>query len=306
VRAIQNISAKAELVGKGNLNVSFEYQSKDELGKLTASLNSMVQDLREREMMRRELTAAEEIQKRLLPAVMPDNMNGFVSFGTFYKAMSGVGGDYYDFIKTGSDEFLFCIADVSNHGVGPAMIMSLLSSELKTILRKGLKDPRQICLELNQKFIHETPDHMFITLFLGTYDKTSGRLQLCSSGHNPSFIYRAGNQQVEIIKLKGFPIGVAGSEHYASVLKMKTLELGINDIFFQYTDGLNESMNKKSSQFGMKRIANFLYKNHTLQPDALVQKLARTVEVFSQRKIFCEGPSELHDDIALIAFKREK
>ena len=306
VQTIQSIISGANRVGKGDLSVQFEYNGKDELGSLVQSLNQMVDGLKEREELRGELTAAEEIQKQLLPAVMPANMKEIVSFGSFYKAMSGVGGDYYDFVEVGLNEFVFCIADVSNHGVGPAIVMTLMRSQFHGIVARGVTDPEAILLELNDRLYEETPANIFVTILLGNYNKKNSTIRFCSAGHNKSLLYHYKSEKLEELEGGGMPLGAVDNELFGSLLKLKLLKLETGDLFFQFTDGVNEAMDDQRNQFGYERMQKCLLALGKKKPQVIVEGIARAVETFSGKKIFCEGPSELNDDIAMIAFRRVK
>lgn len=306
VGAIRRIIAGAGRVGRGDLDVQFDYSGRDELGQLTDSLNNMVTGLREREEMRGELQAAEEIQKRLIADQLPAGMNEHLSFGTFYKAMSGVGGDYYDFIDAGPGRFVFCVADVSNHGVGPAIVMTLMRSQLHSIVRRGETDPMRIILELNDRTYADTPENIFITLFLGLYDANDSTIRYVSAGHNPAYIYRYRTEKLETVAAGGMPIGAVDNELFAEIVETQHAKLGPGDLFFQYTDGVNEAMNHHDALFGTDRMEKVLQTLGRKKPDAIVKTLAQAVERFTGKQIFCDGPSELNDDIAMIAFRRLK
>lgn len=305
VRRIQRIIAGARQVGVGNLSVSFDRGGTDEVADLAGSLNQMVAGLREREAMRGEMSAAEEIQRRLLPDKMPANMAEHLSFGTFYKAMMGVGGDYYDLMEAGPDAMAFCIADVSSHGAGPAIVMTMLRSYLRTAVRRS-RDLRRIVLDLNARMYEETPSNMFITMFLGIYDRNSHTIEAVNCGHNKSFVYKYASGAVEEYGSTSLPLGAVDSDLFSTAIATQSIKLAGGDLFFQYTDGLNEGMNDAGEEFGLERTTEILRQNGRKKPVLLLEQMARTAEEFTGKKIFVPGPSELKDDIAMIAFRRIK
>jgi serine phosphatase RsbU (regulator of sigma subunit) len=305
VRRIQAIIAGARQVGVGNLSVSFESGGSDEVADLAGSLNQMVQGLREREAMRGEMSAAEEIQRRLLPDKMPGNMTESLSFGTFYKAMMGVGGDYFDLMETGPDTMVFCIADVSSHGAGPAIVMTMLRSYLRAAVRRT-RDLRKIVLELNSRMFEETPSSMFITMFLGQYDRATHTIEAVNCGHNKSFVYKYSSGSIEEHNSTSLPLGAVDSDLFATAVSSQTIKLAAGDLFFQYTDGLNEGMNDAGEEFGLDRMKEILRANGRKKPVILLETLAKAAEEFTGKKIFVPGPSEQKDDIAMIAFRRIK
>jgi HAMP domain-containing protein len=120
VKRIKAIINEARRVQSGDLSVMFPEKGLDEIDMLANSLNAMITGLRERESLKSELHTAAEIQKRLLPEKYPENLVEYYSIASYYLPMQGVGGDYYDFIELDRSRMLFCVGDVSNHGVGPA------------------------------------------------------------------------------------------------------------------------------------------------------------------------------------------
>lgn len=304
VRTIRSIIAGADRVRHGDFSVRFDYRGSDEIGNLVRSLNLMTAGLREREELRGEMSAAEEIQKLLLPRQTPASMERFLSIGHFYKAMSGVGGDYYDFIDCGGGSMMFCIADVSSHGVGPAIVMSLLRSQLHSIAQRGVHDPATVLLELNARLFRETPSGMFITMFLGVYEGNSGNIQYCSAGHNRGLVHRRTGGIVEELSAGGLPLGWMDNDDFRELLAVHRIRLEPGDLFFQFTDGVNEALRPNFEQFGTIRLKTVIERTAHLQPQTIVRSVALTVEKFTGKKIICEGPSELNDDIAMIALRR--
>lgn len=305
VRRIREIISGARQVGVGNLAVTFETRGSDEVTDLARSLNQMVDGLREREAMRGEMSAAEEIQRRLLPDKMPDNMTESLTFGTFYKAMMGVGGDYFDLMEAGPASMVFCIADVSSHGSGPAIVMTMLRSYLRAAVKRT-RDLRKIVLDLNARMFEETPSHMFITMFLGLYDREKHTIEAVNCGHNKSFVYKYSTGAIEEFESTSLPLGAVDSDLFATAVATQTIKLSQGDLFFQYTDGLNEGMNAAGEEFGLLRVKDILRENGRKKPVILLEMIAKAAEEFTGKKIFVPGPSEQKDDIAMIAFRRMK
>lgn len=304
VSKIKRIIHSADELGKGNLETKFEHGGSDEFGVLTNALNKMTVDLKQREEMLVEYKAAEDIQKGLLPTEIPESSKPYLEFGKFYKSMSGVGGDYFDFISLPENKILFCIGDVSNHGIGPALVMVSLRSQLHSLIRQNVFDLRKIILSLNEQIYNETPSHIFITFFIGIYNYKTAEVEFFNCGHSKPIIYSTKINQVRHLNSGGMPIGAIENDIFETTIEVEKLTLETGDLFFQYTDGLNEAMNKNSELFGSDRIEKIMYSFSNLKLDELTNKIAYEVEKFSEKKIFCEGPSELNDDIAMIVFKK--
>ncbi|MBR32355.1 MAG: hypothetical protein CMN77_13705 [Spirochaetaceae bacterium] len=304
VRRIKSIIESVELVGSGNLDTRFHYPGRDELGILASTLNKMTADLRHRESMIQELSAAEQIQSQLIPRGLPEKFTDSLSFGYMYRASSGVGGDYFDFIEASNSRLIFCIADVTGHGPGPAMIMAMMRSHLRSLVQMGMSEPGRILRDLNTRVYAETPSHVFITMLLGVYDRETNRLEYSSAGHNRGLVYRYEKDTVEVLQGGGLPLGLEEDDVFSSILEEHKTDLNKGDLFFQYTDGINEATNNDGDQFGTRRIERILQAAGKKKPETIMSSMVTNLETFTEKKVMKDGPTELSDDIAMIAFRR--
>jgi serine phosphatase RsbU (regulator of sigma subunit) len=221
--------------------------------------------------------------------------------------MQGVGGDYYDFIGLDNHRILFCIGDVSSHGVGPAMVMAMMRAHLHGIIRRGERDLVRIVRDLNRQIFLETPSHIFVTFFIGIIDGDTNEIEYCSAGHIKPLVYRYRKEEVEVLDGGGLPIGMDDDDFFKDTIKVAKIQMKTGDVFFQYTDGVNEAMNDARNLFGDERllveIKNFAKK----KPEVMINQIALAVQKFSGKDLFAPtGMTELNDDIAMIALKRLK
>lgn len=304
VRRIASLSATSEKVRGGDLQVVFADKGHDELASLGKSLNSMVEGLREREELRGELMAAEEIQKRLLPTSVPANLKGRAEIDGFYKAMVGIGGDYFDYVPIGADHVAIAMGDVSNHGVGPALVMAMTRSQLHAELRGKEISVRNILLKLNEQLYAETPPNIFVTFFLALYNLKTGEMQYASAGHSKPLLYRAAEKKALYLEAGGMPLGMDDNDFFAETVELRKLKLEAGDVFLQYTDGLSEAMNREREQFGYERMQAELARLAGQPVREILRALAQAVEQFTGTRLDQPGPSELNDDIALVCLRR--
>jgi len=306
VKRVRNIIIKVKQAGTGDLKVEFPENGLDEIEDLAVSLNGMIRGLREKEELKGEIAAAGEIQKTLLPEKIPSNLEGYYSIGTFYRPMQGVGGDYYDFIELDEESIFFCIADVSSHGVGPAIVMSMMRAHIHGILRRGIRGLTEILLELNRQIFIETPPHIFVTIFTGIINRNSNEIEYCSAGHLKPVLYRYKKDEIEILEGGGLPVGMDDNDIFADTISVSRVIMKPGDLFFQYTDGVSEAMDGSRILFGEDRMYEEIKKYSRKKPDIMINKIAEAVEIFTGKTIIDSSMSELNDDIAMIAFKRVK
>jgi len=306
VKRMKDIIEQVKIAGRGDLKVEFPENGLDEIEDLAVSLNGMMRGLREREQIKGEMAAAGEIQKTLLPEKIPSNLEGYYSIGTFYRPMQGVGGDYYDFIELDDESIFFCIADVSSHGVGPAIVMSMLRAHIHGILRRGVRELTEILLELNRQIFIETPPHIFVTMFTGIINRSTNEIKYCSAGHLKPVLYRYQKDDIEILKGGGLPVGMDDNDIFSDTITVYNIQLKPGDIFFQYTDGVSEAMDGSRNLFGDERVYDEIKKYSRKKSEVMIKKIAEAVEVFTGKTVIDSTMSELNDDVAMIALKRLK
>ncbi|TGN09143.1 PP2C family protein-serine/threonine phosphatase [Leptospira ilyithenensis] len=305
VRKIKTISRKTEEIEKGNLDVEFPSAGYDEIGILSESLNDMVHGLKEREEMRGELAAAEEIQKRLLPEKLPTGLEDKIELAAFYKAMAGVGGDYYDFIELADGKLVFCIGDVSNHGVGPAIVMALFRAQIRSIFRRGERNLKKILLEVNASLYEDTPDHIFVTFFLGVFDPSNSQVEYVSAGHIKPMLYDASKNKIHELPAGGLPLGMDENSFFETTIERRSLVMDAGDIFFEYTDGFDEARSLDGSFFGRERVAKLLLTHGGKAVPEVIAQMVTEAELHTSQNLSKPGMSSLSDDIAMIAIKKK-
>ncbi|MCA1557478.1 MAG: GAF domain-containing protein, partial [Acidobacteria bacterium] len=113
-----------------------------------------------------ELELARKIQQRLLPAPGPVELPAPYSAWGMSQACYDVGGDTYDAVMLPSGECAFWVADVSGKGIGAALLMTSLQTELRALVRAE-RDLTRLAAELNRKLTEVAPLGTYATLFLG-------------------------------------------------------------------------------------------------------------------------------------------
>lgn len=129
-----------------------------------------------------ELELARQIQSRLLPT--PGNIlpPGVYQAWGFNRPCYDVGGDAYDVTLLPSGECAFWVADVSGKGIGAALLMTTLQTELRSLVNTE-PDLARLATELNRRVAHIAPSGTYATLFLGVLSAADERLRYVNAGH---------------------------------------------------------------------------------------------------------------------------
>ena len=273
----------------------------DEIGQLTRSFSHMQTSLSgyideltrttaNKERIEGELRIARNIQMAMIPSVFPPfpERKEIDLFAAMTPAKE-VGGDLYDYFIH-KDILYFCIADVSGKGVPGSLLMAVTKNLFRVVAQPGLL-PAQIARQINETVAPENEQMMFVTMFIGRVDLTTGRLDYCNCGHNPPVIMAEGKSRFLDVK-PNTPLGVCAEWEFEGEF--------IADIRHQpmlfYTDGLNEAENTLHEQFGNDRMLAVLDAAAFTSAQESVERLTGAVATF------VDG-AEASDDLTLLCLK---
>ena len=238
-----------------------------------------------KERMESELRIARNIQMSMVPSVFPD-VKGLDMYASMTPAKE-VGGDLYHYLLLG-DKLYFCLGDVSGKGV-PASLFMAQATRLFLTLAKQAMSPAEICTRMNDALSGDNQSNMFVTLWLGLVDLTTGHLSFCNAGHNPPIIGCGGNEVTFMEMLPNVPIGILPGIEYMGE-EMATIK---GRPLFIYTDGLNEAENKENEQFSDERLVEILRNTPFSSAQKVIELLSAEVEAHRQG-------AEPNDDLTMM------
>lgn len=293
-------------IGQGKLDIEIPDLGKGEIGNLARNFQKMTVELQhyienlsqvtaEKERISAELSVATEIQASMLPFVFPafPQRSEFDLHATMTPAKE-VGGDFYDFFLIDHDHLALVIADVSGKGIPAALFMVISKTLLKNMAQTG-KSPKEV-LELTNNILCEgNSAEMFVTVWFGIYEISSGKLTAANAGH-----------EYPIIKRKNGPFSIFKDPHgfvLAGFEDMKyeeyelTLEKG--DTFFVYTDGVAEATDKDNQLYTTDRLVNYLNSKPHPHMKSLLEGVKEDVDLF-----VAEAPQ--FDDLTMLGFYRNE
>ncbi len=177
----------------------------------------------------RELIAAQEIQRSLLPVKSPDS----VPIYGINRAAQMLSGDYYDFFEVENGPVFFTLADVAGKGITAALLMAK-SCSLFHWLGKGGHSLSNLLYILNNEICETSTRGMFVTMIAGCYYPESDRVELINAGHLPVLIIKPDGDIVEVAA-QGPPLGIMQGADFKPV----RFKLGKN-LVYAFTDGVTE------------------------------------------------------------------
>ena len=245
----------------------------------------------EKERITAELELATRIQVSALPKEIP-NEKEFVLYACMVPAKE-VGGDFYDYYPIDDDHWLFVIADVSGKGVPGALFMMVTSALIHHVAVSASEtDPALILQKVNNEICLRNPADMFITVWLGILELSTGKLTAANAGHEYPIIKKAG-KEFELLKdIHGLVVGAMEGVKY----KAYEIQLEPGAKFFVYTDGIAEATNANKELYGSERLVRVLKKHGEAAPAEILHEVDAAVNEFA-------GEAPQFDDMTMLCLE---
>lgn len=246
-------------------------------------------EVADRLSLKNDLEIAREIQQSMLPRTAYQ-APGIEAFGMTRPANT-VGGDFYDILPMPDGRILLAVGDVAGKGSPAALLMALLLAMLRTLVDEHLEGA-PLMARLNAQIVKHAPPSRFITLFLATFEPSSGRLVYVNAGHNPPLLRRATGVY-EHLRAGGIALGMF--EHSTYTEGAVTLQPG--DLLVMYSDGITEAENAASQPFDEAGLQAVLEDGRWASVKELGWAMFEAVERHA-------GDRRLVDDLTILAARR--
>ena len=289
VKPLNSITRRISELSETNMEFKMEdtYRTGDEVEELAQSfasvshktmeyLDEVKRVTAEKERIGAELSLATQIQAAMLPHIVPafPDRKDFDVIGSMDPAKE-VGGDFYDYFLVDDDHLGLVIADVSGKGVPAALFMMASKIILQSVAMLG-GSPAEILTKTNQAICSNNEAGMFVTVWIGILELSTGKLTCSNAGHEyPVFKRPDGN--FELYKDRhGFVIGGMEGVKY----KEYEVQLQPGAKLFVYTDGVPEATNANQELFGTERMIEALNTNPNGEPMDILKSVRKAVDSF--------------------------
>ncbi len=245
-----------------------------------------------KDRMEAELKVGHDLQLSMVPREFPafPARDGVSVYATLQPARE-LGGDFYDYYFVDDAHLFFCVGDVSDKGVPAALFMAVAKTLIKTRSAEEASTAK-IVDYLNAELSRDNDKCMFVTLFLGRLDVTTGELVYTNAGHDPPFVHQADGSLQLLTERHGPLVGVAPNVVYGE----SRWHLGPGDLLVVYTDGVTEAQDGRGQFFSEERLAELIRADGANSTSAVVDRILAAVESF-------ESGAERADDITVLALQ---
>ena len=304
LKPLRRLASEAETIASGQFDTVLpDFKRVDEIGQLSHSFGNMqkslmkyIEELKEttaqKASIESDLRIASGIQMGMLPEKFPtkDDRNDVQLYATLTPAKE-VGGDLFDFYFR-DEKLFFCIGDVSGKGVPASLFMAVTRSAFRTVSAHEPM-PDRIVTSMNKTIADMNKTQMFVTLFVGVLDLSTGRLHYCNAGHDAPLLI--GTDVSELPCDPNIPVGFMPTWQYT----LQETQIAAGTTIFLFTDGLTEAMDADFAQFQMERVndvARRVLASRQHEPRQLIGNMTDAVRKFV-------GDAEQSDDLTMMAIQ---
>ena len=303
---INRLTEKVSAVQGDALDFVWEENTGDETQLLAVSFRDLTERIKQYIREVQEVTAKEErisaelkvaarIQADMLPRKFPafPERDEFDIYASMMPAKE-VGGDFYDFFLNDPDHLAVVIADVSEKGVPAALFMV----GAKTLIRnqaQTCRSPGKILAEVNRKLCEGNDEGMFVTVWLGIMEISTGRIVAANAGHEYPAVRRKSGAYELLQDEHEMMLGLMEDVVYPEY----EIHLDPGEALFLYTDGVAEATDDQREFFGTDRMLEALNREPMAGPERLVGNVKAAVDAFA-------GQAPQFDDLTMLALMRKK
>lgn len=286
------------IIAKGDFNKRVTIKSRDEVGSLAESVNSMAADLElstkalvYKERVAKELELATKLQSQILPDVLPTCPG--IDIGAGLLAAAEVGGDLYDFLQIEEKKLISYIGDVTGHGVASGILGSIANALIYGFA--GRADIKEITAEANRIIHAKSTQNMFLTMVMTEWNADTKEFSYVSAGHEQIVYYHKDTDSIEMLPSGGLALGMI--PNIADKIEATVLKPQPGDIAVIYTDGIPEARCNATDLYGFERFQKVVKSFANLETaEAIKNAIIADVRHYI-------GSYEQLDDITLIVYK---
>jgi serine phosphatase RsbU (regulator of sigma subunit) len=252
-----------------------------------------IEQSKEQMAREKELLAATSIQYNMLPHTFPafPERDEFDIYASMTPAKE-VGGDFYDMFLTDEKNLAMVIADVSGKGITAALFMAQAKQVIQSQMLLCGGDPVAALTEANLQLIKNSISDMFVTVWLGVVNLSTGHLTFVDAGHEYPALQKAGGAFA--IEKDNHSMVVAGLKR--AKYKVNEMDLAPGDTIFLYTDGVTEARNFDREMYGEQRLVEALNEAVNLSLEEIDRHVRKSIATFV-------SDAEQYDDITMLCFR---
>ncbi len=246
----------------------------------------LIEEVKEKERIKAELEIAGEIQRSLLPSVMPEIPG--LDIYAYCRPSKEMNGDYYNIMDFGGKVGLI-IADVCGKSVPAAFLMALAHNTVRMAMHRT-QQPREMLRQANHWLVNQMGDRYIAVTYM-MVDLNKNRFVVSNAGQ-PTYPILIRQGYCFPVELGGLPLGLTEEVEYRQTGR----GLHPDDLVLLYTDGIVEAVGPNREIFSFERLHTIARTCTGLSAREAIERIVEAVDSFVY-------PQEQSDDITILAFR---
>lgn len=246
---------------------------------------------RKLEILEHDLQVARSIQQSLLPQERPQ-IDGYDIAG-WNQPADDTGGDYFDWKTLPDGKVVVSLADVTGHGIGPALLAAVCHAYARSSFSVTQDLPAAL-EHIHHALTADLTPGRFVTFVAAACCPRCPGVEILSAGHGPILIYSRPDDRFTELSAHALPFGILP---VFSSDPPSRLQLHVGDMVLLATDGFFEWENDHGEQFGVQRTEEAIRASRDLAPSEIIARLYDAVHTFSTG---CKQ----QDDLTAVIIKR--
>jgi serine phosphatase RsbU (regulator of sigma subunit) len=243
------------------------------------------------EILQHDLQVARSIQQSLLPRETPQ-FDGFDIAG-WNQPADDTGGDYFDWKTLPDGTLVVSLADVTGHGIGPALLAAVCHAYARSNFSVTQDLPAAL-EHIHQALTTDLTPGRFVTFVATACRPGSPGIEILSAGHGPILVYSRLDDRFTRLNAHALPLGILPT--FTSDPPSR-LQLHPGDMVLLATDGFFEWENNLGEDFGVQRAEESIRASRDLAPSEIIARLYDAVKTFS-------AGCKQQDDLTAVIIKR--
>jgi Stage II sporulation protein E (SpoIIE) len=243
------------------------------------------------EQLNKDMGIARDIQRGLLPQTKP-TLPGY-QIAAISRAADLAGGDYYDWQPISDNRMIISLADVTGHGVGPALVTAACRAYVRALVSHH-PELHNVMDRINNLLHSDLSDGRFVTFAMLDIDVDTHQAIFLSAGHGPTMLMNAEDGSTDSYNAQGMPLGIFDNQELDQAIRFSFKP---GDVFVIFSDGFFETHNTEGELFGVARLEKIIRENRHKSADEILDQMDKSIALW-------QGDQPQQDDITGIVIKR--
>lgn len=287
-------------MGQGNLQARADWNKSrdDELDNLGETFNLMAGKIEDtvtkitkiNNEIQMELIIGKQVQELFLPS---NKIFRDFKIAVHYRPMREVSGDIYQFYQFNEKLKGFFLADATGHGVSAALVTSVITMNLNSIVNKTIH-PIKVIKKLSARMNEVLQTSFFASAVFFVYDSSDKKILLSNAGHPAPFWFSKSRGTVREFPITGGILGISDEPEELQDFSGVAVRVESGDKLVFYTDGVTEATNLQNEMFTLERAKQIFLENAHLSNQEILQALLGELESYVH---------EFNDDVTIIVLE---